>query len=695
VGLSGCQVASGEYFGKVTDPHPGHLRWCLGAEPEWTDPALATSTTDMKLVYAMFDGLTTHDPEGGPLPSLATHWEIAPDLKTFTFHLRKDAVWSSGRPITSADFLYSLYRVLHPSTAAPNAETLWKLRHAEKVTDNKARMVLRDAPPFRAGEAVEVLAEKGKDGKDKELPDSNLRHPIAEVTLRAIPSPSGEAWGTAAKGADVVIVELGGPARDWAYVYHTAGEGLYGWVSLSELEEPHGDRDYQVRALDDPQGATPRTATLKGRDLLLLPELVGMRAPDPYTLVLETDGPTPTLLDITLQQVSRPTPREVVSRWPKKWTRPGRIVTSGPFHLQAWHERDRFELVKSSTFWGRGSVRLDRVTMYTLDEQVANTNLYFQGTCDAMSATGMPATYIPAISGETGPSRRPKRDYRRAPMLSIYYYLFNVEKLTSVHLRKALAHSIDRSRLPILLKGGQIPTTQYMPGMRIRDLSDAQLAACGVSRDTPGVAVMVAPDLCYVPPSGAGFDLALAKEELELAKKELGAKFPKTITVRFNTGIERHKTIAEWIQHEWREHLGLDIQLETQEWKTYLKSTRQGEYEVARMGGVGSLPDPETEFMPNFRCNSPDNRPRYCDREFDRLLDQAKIEPDRKKRLALTRRAEQIMIDAQPIMPLFVDTQHHLQKPFVKGLAVNLYDQQSLRDTWIDMDWRATEEKAP
>lgn len=677
--LVSCSIADGEYFGKIPTPDPRHFRWCGSGEPEYIDPALATSTTDMKLVYALFDGLTDHDPDGLPEPSLATSWDISPDQKTFTFHLRRDAVWSNGRPIVAADFVYSLARVLHPLTASANSETLWKVRHGKQYNSGTAKLLLRDAGPFRAGDVVEVLPE-GKDdkGKDKMPPDSNLRRTRGTLPLRPDPDAAAKPYATVPGGEEVTVVELGGADRGWAYVHHAPGDGVFGWAPLAELDEPHAARDYRVRALD----GSGRTGAVKGRDVLMLPDLLGLRAPDPHTLVIETEGPTPYLIDLTLQRAFRPTPREAISRWPKKWTRPDKIVTSGPFHLVFWRQRDKFELVKSRTFWGRDQVRLDRVTIYSMNDASANASTYYQGGCDAVVGGNVPASWYPVLEKY--------KDYTRAPYLGIYFYLVNVERLDNVHLRRALSHALDRSRLPMLLKGGQIPTEQFIPGTPFAKMSDEDLALCGATRETPGVGLIVEKGkICYVPPFGARHDLELARKELELARQQMGAKFPKKITIKFNTGFELHKHIAEWVQHEWKRHLGIEVELESQEWKTYLKDTRNRQYDVGRMGWIGNFPDPEGEFLSSFRCKSPDNRTGYCDEEFDRLYEQAEQEPDRRKRLEIIRRAEERMIAEQPIIPLYVYTQHHLQKPYVRELSINLYDQQSLRRVWIDPDWRS------
>src|SRR6185295_4241334 len=106
-----------------------------------------------------------------PEPSLAERWEVSPDLRVFTFHLRHDARWSNGRSLTSADVVYSLARTLHPPTASRNASDLFTIVHGQAYNAGRARMLLRDAGGFRAGEAVAVT--------DAKLPSSNLRRTTA------------------------------------------------------------------------------------------------------------------------------------------------------------------------------------------------------------------------------------------------------------------------------------------------------------------------------------------------------------------------------------------------------------------------------------------------------------------------------------------------------------------------------------
>jgi len=105
-------------------------------------------------------------------------------------------------------------------------------------------------------------------------------------------------------------------------------------------------------------------------------------------------------------------------------------VTSGPFHLVAWKERDRVELVRSPTYWDRGAVRVERFTALSIDDQAASTNLYFTGACDATASNVIPSTYLPAINGEQRGGRAYK-DYDVSPFLTVYFAWIQTRKLTT------------------------------------------------------------------------------------------------------------------------------------------------------------------------------------------------------------------------------------------------------------------------
>jgi oligopeptide transport system substrate-binding protein len=410
-------------------------------------------------------------------------------------------------------------------------------------------------------------------------------------------------------------------------------------------------------------------------------DAIGVAVPDPYTIVFETADPTPYFVALTAMIGLRASPIEAWSRWPRRWDRPEHIITSGPFHLVAWEERDRIELVRSPTYWDRGAVKLARFTSLSMDDQAASTNAYFTGACDATAANTVPSSYLPAINGELRGGRAYK-DYDVAPFLGVYFLWIQTQKLPNRHLRRALALAIDRSAVPRFTHGGEIPTAQLTPGTPIARLSAAERAACGVTEATPGVALVMAGGQCYVPPPGLDHDPAAGRRELALARAEGGVP-DHPIEYRYNAGSEGHKQIAEYLQAAWAQ-IGVPVRLVAQEWNSLLDDTQRGEFEISRFGNVGNMVDPESEFLALLRCASAGNRGRYCSPRFEQLMDEARALTDPRARNARLRDAEAVMLDDAPLLPIYILTQKHLIEPYVRDYSVNLIDQPPLWRIWID-----------
>jgi ABC-type oligopeptide transport system substrate-binding subunit len=104
-----------------------------GAEPPSLDPGLATDTTSSNVLLAIMDPLVRlNDKTNAAEPSLAESWDISPDGKTVTYHLRKDGKWTNGDPVTAKDFVYSWKRTLSPDLAADYAYQLYGIVGAQE-----------------------------------------------------------------------------------------------------------------------------------------------------------------------------------------------------------------------------------------------------------------------------------------------------------------------------------------------------------------------------------------------------------------------------------------------------------------------------------------------------------------------------------------------------------------------------------
>ena len=115
--------------------HIGNL-----AEPNDLDPHICDSQQTFIVIMAFFEGLTQYDPKTcEPVPATAERWETSPDGLTWTFHLRKTALWSNGDPVTAADFVFSFQRMLSPGLGAEYAYMLFALKNGEAYNTGKIK----------------------------------------------------------------------------------------------------------------------------------------------------------------------------------------------------------------------------------------------------------------------------------------------------------------------------------------------------------------------------------------------------------------------------------------------------------------------------------------------------------------------------------------------------------------------------
>jgi ABC-type oligopeptide transport system substrate-binding subunit len=168
--LTACRAAEGAYFGKTDPPNRQRLVAVLGVEPGSLDPATSAELIEERVIYALFEGLTTLHPDTGEaMAGLATHYEVTPDGCRYTFYLRghpeprgtrlpdrgdlpleysrglatmresSPPRWSDGVRLTADDFVYSLRRTLDPATGCVFAYLMHCIINAEEINSRRLR----------------------------------------------------------------------------------------------------------------------------------------------------------------------------------------------------------------------------------------------------------------------------------------------------------------------------------------------------------------------------------------------------------------------------------------------------------------------------------------------------------------------------------------------------------------------------
>ena len=122
-----------------------------------------------------------------------------------------------------------------------------------------------------------------------------------------------------------------------------------------------------------------------------------------------------------------------------------------------------------------------------------------------------------------------------------------------------------------------------------------------------------------------------------------------------------------------KNHLGIEVELKNLEWGVYLDAVRTGQYDIARAGWIGDYPDPNT-FLDMFVTDRPTNQTGWSDSKYDELIASAAAESDPTARFDILRQAEQILMDQQPIMPIYFYVSLNMVRPYVKNFYANIQD---------------------
>jgi oligopeptide transport system substrate-binding protein len=163
-----------------------------------------------------------------------------------------------------------------------------------------------------------------------------------------------------------------------------------------------------------------------------------------------------------------------------------------------------------------------------------------------------------------------------------------------------------------------------------------------------------------------------ARRLFKLALQEMGICKEKLPPIRlsYNT-MSLHNRIAQAVQEQWFQVLGVQVILEHKEWKVFLDELRAHRFQIARMAGGAPVNDP-IAFLQFYKFpSSYTNLPQWENRQFTACLDRAEKTTDSQERLLLLRQAEQIFMEEMPIAPIYFCTDSYVKKPYVKGVFVS------------------------
>ena len=400
---------------------------------------------------------------------------------------------------------------------------------------------------------------------------------------------------------------------------------------------------------------------IEGKELVPVKEEdIGVEAVDDYTLRFTLRQPTPYFLGLAQHQFFRVLHEKTVERYGVNWTKAGNIVCSGSHMLAEHSPYYQIVVVKNPYYWDAARVRLEKITFVPLEEQTTMMNLYKAGEIDATYNHTVPASWLKA-------GVRYVKDYMDAPENGSQYWQLNTKSgpTTDKRVRKALAMSIDRKALE---------------GFRVVSKANGAFVPTGI---IPG----------YNGPPGFTLDVEGAKKLLaEAGYKDASGKFDPSkfpvndLEITYNTS-ESNRQVAEFMQAQWKQNLGVTIPLRNIETKSFFGMRSRLDYKgiAAGAGWSGDYMDPYT-YLGLFATATGDNGTGWYDPKYVKMLDDANREPDQTKRYQMLSKAEEYLLDNAPIIPLLKPATSWMKKPYVKGLYPNPGTLHAWKFVYIERD---------
>jgi len=375
------------------------------------------------------------------------------------------------------------------------------------------------------------------------------------------------------------------------------------------------------------------------------PSELGVAQLDEFTLQITLVDPTPYFLGLLTHSITYPVHRASLEALGDRFSRAGNLVSNGAFVLKRWEVRSFIELEINRQYRDAEHTLLQRVLYLPIEDLSTEVKLFRAGELDW--------TYEVPNNQFQWLQRNYAAELMVSPWLGSYFLGFNLTRepfKDNPALRRALVLAIDRGVLTEkVTQFGEQPSFALIPP--------------GIGDYEPSV------------PEYADWTQEERNEQARQLYLQAGYSEDKPVEVeiRYNTS-ENHKKIALAVASMWKQVLGVRTALVNEEWKVFLQN-REQKYvtQVFRAGWVSDYNDPYS-FLELFRSGHGRNDYGYSNATFDALLEEIAQEriPARRGRMMVE--AEPVLLDDNPIIPLYAYVAKRLVDQHVKGWQNNVMD---------------------
>ncbi len=377
-------------------------------------------------------------------------------------------------------------------------------------------------------------------------------------------------------------------------------------------------------------------------------DMLGLTTPDAQTLVVELEQPTPYFLEACAMSSYFFVPHTTSTEELNLTT----LVGNGPFVLASWRHNDEIRVVKNQRYWEAPRVKLNEMALLMLN---ADTEMRLFEE-EKLDWAGSPLSTIPVDAIQ---HLKRLNALKTSPLTGTYFLRVNVahpkSPLRSAAFRQALAKSLDRAAIvEHILQAGQTPATSLVPPdmgltVRVRNSLSAQEL----------------------------MDKAL--QELNLTREAL-----EPLELNFSPSVAYTLPIVQAIQKQWEQALGIQVKLQMLEPKVHFQKVKQKDFQLAIGNWVADFYDP-VNFLEVFKeKQASSNNTNWENSEYADLLTRSASIQDAQERKQHLSKAETILMQEMPVIPIFHFAMAYLQRPDLEGVIVSPIGQIDFR--WAKID---------
>jgi len=365
------------------------------------------------------------------------------------------------------------------------------------------------------------------------------------------------------------------------------------------------------------------------------PTTLGVTAPDPRTVVFQLDHPVPYFIQLLANLQLAPVPRHAIEKHGRDWTRPGNLVSNGPFVLADRVPQEYIRLTRNPRFYDAAQVRLDEVYWYPTQDLGTSLRRFRAGELDTV--LNFPPDEIDWIR------KNLPEALRITPNLASYFIVLNTQRkpFDDVRVRRALSLAIDRDAITgKLLRTGVKPAWSF---------ASPEFEGYGGVR-----------------PPEAGKPLAVRQAEARqlLQAAGFGPDKPLVVPLLYDTQEENRKIMVA-IAAMWQA-VGVRTELTNLDFGGLSGRVRSRNFEAARWTYFASFDDAYS-FLQLLRSENPNNWVGWRNARYDELLDRSNTIASAEERAAVLREAETLMLAEQPVVPIYFYVGRRLVSPRVQG----------------------------